>query len=444
MPEPYGVTPEGFNRKRLNEILADFDSGVKEVFGQNTNLAPQSPHGQFNGMMSYAHSILWELAENIYQSIDPNSATGARLDELLELFGLPKRTPARYSGLNITINGDAGLVIERGTEFFSTGQSVSVFSESTIILDSNGNGVVHASPLNENPVTITIGSIDTIIGDFPAGTTVINNEETIVGVLVKAEETDEEIRQRLIGRRNGVSTPNTVIRLENLLRGLPDVKESVLYVNSGYATDIKEIPAHSYGLVIEGGDDSAIAQTLWENHPAGIGSYGSTTFKITDEQGVCHPIRFSRPREVIALLDIEVRYVDSRCGCQPHDLTGLKDKLISLLEDNRQDCGGFGIGQPLIRSRLYAAFSSIPGLEITNLSMAKHHYVFSFCGNNPEASWDSGGFCKGRWGRDFDWTVESIAMRWNERPVFLPQGITLKVLDKFDNTVAEDCLDELL
>ena len=81
MPAPYGVVPEGFNRKRLDEILADLQAGVNTVF-PGVNQADQSPHGQFNGLMADAISDLWEMAEDVFHSYDVYQAEGNQLDTI--------------------------------------------------------------------------------------------------------------------------------------------------------------------------------------------------------------------------------------------------------------------------------------------------------------------------------------------------------------------------
>ena len=439
MPAPYGVVATGFNRKRLPEILESLNTGVKGVFGPDTNLAPQSPHGQFNGLMADIIHDQWELAEDVWHGIDPLQVTGTRLDTLLALFGLPPRRLAKYSGVTVDFVGGAGVTIPQGTGLASSSTSVIVFTDSPIVLDGGGLGSVIASPAAEGAISVVPNEIDIIQVAIANVTSVLNSLAATIGVLVLEAETDSEIRLRLLGRTGGIGVTNEQLRLENILRGLAGVIESVLYVNSTETVDERGIPGKTYALVIDGGDDITIANTLLLYHCAGIGTFGTTSIPIQDAQGICRKIDFSRPIDAIALLNITVRYVDSRCGCQPHDIDALKTFLINFLQDNREDCGGFGIGQPLIRSRLYAAFSNVPGLEIVSFTMAKHHHVFSFDDGCDDVAWDSGGFCVGQWEKEVVWTDDSIAIAWNEKPLFVEQGISLTVIDKFDNTISSSC-----
>ncbi|MDF2114787.1 hypothetical protein PY365_04325 [Roseiarcaceae bacterium H3SJ34-1] len=80
----YGVTPTGFVRKPLDQILADIEAraAAPDVFGPGVIQTPESPLGQLNGLMASLATTGWEIAEAVYQSLDINQAEGARLDML--------------------------------------------------------------------------------------------------------------------------------------------------------------------------------------------------------------------------------------------------------------------------------------------------------------------------------------------------------------------------
>jgi len=80
----YGVTPTGFVRKPLDQILADIEAraAAPDVFGPGVIQTPESPLGQLNGLMASLATTAWEISEAVYQSLDINQAEGARLDML--------------------------------------------------------------------------------------------------------------------------------------------------------------------------------------------------------------------------------------------------------------------------------------------------------------------------------------------------------------------------
>lgn len=78
----YGTTPVGFVRKPLADILADIEEKAAVVFGAGVIQTPESPLGQLNGLMASIITTAWEIAEDTYQSYDPDQSEGSRLDQL--------------------------------------------------------------------------------------------------------------------------------------------------------------------------------------------------------------------------------------------------------------------------------------------------------------------------------------------------------------------------
>lgn len=81
----YGVVPEGFVRKPLEQILAEVQASLITEFGPDVIQTPQSPLGQLNGLFANLTAQLWEVAQDVYQSYDPDQAEGTRLDVLAKM-----------------------------------------------------------------------------------------------------------------------------------------------------------------------------------------------------------------------------------------------------------------------------------------------------------------------------------------------------------------------
>jgi hypothetical protein len=85
MTTTYGATPQGFARKPLAQILADIEDKARLVFGSGVIQTPESPLGQLNGLMASIIATSWEVAEDAYQSYDPDQSDGVRLDQLARI-----------------------------------------------------------------------------------------------------------------------------------------------------------------------------------------------------------------------------------------------------------------------------------------------------------------------------------------------------------------------
>lgn len=110
----YGVQPTGFVRKPLSVILAEIEAAAMTQFGTSVIQTPQSPLGQLNGLFADYASQLWEMAEHVYQSYDPEQAEGNRLDTLgrLRLLSRNENEGDEDYRLAVTNNGRARIDIQ--------------------------------------------------------------------------------------------------------------------------------------------------------------------------------------------------------------------------------------------------------------------------------------------------------------------------------------------
>lgn len=110
----YGVVPEGFARKPLPIILAEIEAAMITEFGPDVIQTSQSPLGQINGLMADLIAQLWEFAEAVYQSYDPDQAEGVRLDALARIRLLLRAAGESDEGLRqaITNAGRARIDVQ--------------------------------------------------------------------------------------------------------------------------------------------------------------------------------------------------------------------------------------------------------------------------------------------------------------------------------------------
>ena len=76
------ITDQGFQGRRLPAIVAELESSFRSEFGDNIDLRGNAPLGQIIGILAERETALWELAQDIYNSQYPNSASGRSLDNL--------------------------------------------------------------------------------------------------------------------------------------------------------------------------------------------------------------------------------------------------------------------------------------------------------------------------------------------------------------------------
>ena len=107
----YGVTDTGFVRKTLTEIQTDLETRMQDVFGDGVKLGNKSAFGKLVGVFLQPMTDLWELAEVVYNSMYPSTATTtSATDGTAELVGV-ERNAGIPSTAQEVLEGQVGTTI---------------------------------------------------------------------------------------------------------------------------------------------------------------------------------------------------------------------------------------------------------------------------------------------------------------------------------------------
>src|SRR5271155_4355582 len=106
----YGVTPQGFVIKRLQDILNSLNAAAIVQFGVDFDTDPDKPNGQLFGILAAAIAEMWELAAAVYNAKDPANAQGVALTDLGVLNFL-ERISLSTTTVFLTLTGTAGTPI---------------------------------------------------------------------------------------------------------------------------------------------------------------------------------------------------------------------------------------------------------------------------------------------------------------------------------------------
>ena len=155
------------------------------------------------------------------------------------------------------------------------------------------------------------------------------------------------------------------------------VTDADVVVNETETTDALGLPAKTYRVIAEGGTDDDIAQAIWDNHPAGIGTSGAESGNAVDTNGTTKVINFARPVTVdifVALVIatgsgfpsggdelIKQAIIDFAAGLLP--IPGCAD------DDNPELIPGIDIGDDVEYSRLFTPINSVPGHTVTTFGL---------------------------------------------------------------------------
>jgi len=135
MATEYGITNQGFVIKTLSVIMEEIDIALKESFGNQINTLPETVFGQLKSIYAEREKLLWELAQDIYNSQYPNTSSGVSLENVGD-FNLLEKLEARESTIvTQVLFGTASTVIPAGTKISVETDTSTIFkTDEEIIL----------------------------------------------------------------------------------------------------------------------------------------------------------------------------------------------------------------------------------------------------------------------------------------------------------------------
>lgn len=348
------LTNKGYVGERLDSILADLDQGFRAIYGNDIDLAPDSPDGQMLGLIAQIRADLEELGEVTYRALDPDHASGAWLEQRVAYAGLTRRQ-ARYSYLRgVALTGRAGTLIPAGSTLrdINRGRWL-LIADTTLGADGSARIDLRSELLGafNLPANSTL-TIETLVLGWDTATSLAAAE---VGA---EEETDPELRARFY-RSRARPAQNSLDGLVAALLQLADVRQVVGLENTGSTPNTDGVPGHSLNLIVDGGEEQAIAQAIFLRKPAGTGLMGQQSRTVVDGQGVNRLIRFDRPAMVDCKAFVQLRRDAEFTAI---DVAAIKTQLSQL---------DFRIGQDVQLSRLYSPINTVQGFWVEQLKIGR-------------------------------------------------------------------------
>lgn len=358
-----GVTPTGFVRKTETEIL---DGMVSEARAKITPNMDDSPDTVFGGLISIVAAEAaeqWEAQEAVYNSYGPG-ASGNALDRNAALTGTRRKRPT-FSTVTALVTGAGGPYpagsIVATVEDDPSARFVSV---EDIPVTAGPSFSVRMQADTSGPVR-ALGHTLKNLENPPAGVTAIDNPaDADVGQGVE-QDPDLRVRQREEASDPGATTTDALFGAISKLEGVDDHR---VFTNRTLTPDSAGRPGKSVELIVLGGDDDEIAQTIWGNIAAGIESYSASgdSGAAIDEEGNEQIVPFSRPDDHRVWARITgVKDADSYAGddAVKQTVADFTDGSITLVMSNGNEIEGtVEIGGILYRSKIAAAVLTVPGV----------------------------------------------------------------------------------
>jgi uncharacterized phage protein gp47/JayE len=351
------LTDTGFERTRLIERLAEIQGDARAIFGQDIDLSSDTMDGQHISLFAEAIADLDELAELVWMSFDPDLAFGNSLSRLVKINGI-ERSQGAYSIVNLTVTGTPLVLIPKGSSVSNASGTVEVYTTEDVRIDETGTAIVEAMPDAMGAISASADTLTVIKSPLFGWSSVTNTAAMTVG---KLRETDQQLRER---RRGSVSKGNRNMTeaLWAKLSDLSGVIEVSVLENATQYTDSRGLPPHSIHVVISGGDEAQIAQTIWASKTGGTEVAGTEEYIIIDEVGNEQVMKFSRPIDVTIKVAV---YITPLSGYSFSTASLIKEAVLDYLNDE------IAVGGDIINSALYTPLNEIGGFAIDRIELAK-------------------------------------------------------------------------
>lgn len=352
------LTTNGFTRTRLDEREEQLKASAQAIFGNDADLGSDTMDGQHVGLFAERIADLDELAETVWNSFDPDGATGQSLSRLVKLNGI-ERNEGAYSLVTLTLTGTPNTPIAARSVVSNAQGTVLVYTTEEVTLDGTGNATVLASPEKMGTIEAGANTLTVIRSPSFGWDTVTNNSPMIAG---KVRETDEQLRIR---RRQSVSIANNnvVDGLWSALMELDNVLEVSVLENVSDSVDSNGLPPHSIHCVVLGGNDADIAKIIWQRKTAGCTIDGQTSVTVQDIQGHDQVVKFTRP--TLVPIDVYLN-ISQRLGYHSNTNNQIKSALVSWFAENISN------GEEVRLFNLYAPINTVGGFVVNDLQIARH------------------------------------------------------------------------
>ncbi len=288
-------------------------------------------------------------------TISINSGVGATATTILA---------ALQNAINTTIAGVTSSLPTTTTLLIDVVQSNSVLP----LVVGAGLGVtsisdiVTAEAVNDGVISAPTGSLNTLLVPLGGVVSVVNKESAVEGRL---QETDEALRIRRYESVGATST-STYSALLSKVSNIEGVEFSFVIANSYASVDSDGVPSKAFEVVVLGGNEDVIAQTIFDNAPIAIESFGAISKVVLDTEGNPQTIKFSRPTNVY--IHVNCTYKDyTEEFVSPTNTTSIRNAIV-----------GYGnslpTGKDIIPSRFFGSiYSASAGVGEVNITVAKSY-----------------------------------------------------------------------
>jgi uncharacterized phage protein gp47/JayE len=345
----FELTPSGLSTETEDEVKQKRTANLRSVFGVNLDTSTSSIIGQDVNVNSEIEAKNQQVALDIYNSMNPNSAQGTSLDRLAALTG-SVRDPATNSNVEgiLTFSGagtvNNGVQInndDAGTVWEATGGPYVAVGPTTI--------PATFSAIDTGPLLANANTTWSLITPVPGLTSFTNpNDDAQVG---QDQQTDPQFRvSRQIELYSRGQGPKLAIT--GVVSKVPGVVSARTYHNPATnPVDANGIPFKAFNVVLETNPTppplalrESIAEAIFSATGAGGQAFGTDyNLTVTDVEGQDHDnVGF----DLVTLQNVYVVMTLSTVGTEQPISPNIEDTVAAaILAHAQENFSGLGQNQ---------------------------------------------------------------------------------------------------
>ena len=366
------IDANGLILKTNDELFLELTNGMKDIYGDDINVASDTPDGQLVGIFTTAVQDVQSLLLDAYTSFDPDQATGVSLDSRGAYNGVKRQAGAfTLTPFSVTVDRsvnlvglDAAIADEAGTGFTisdSIGNKFILTTSTTI--STAGTTVLSARSQFIGAIATVPNTLTTIVTP-QLGVKAVNNP-TSYSSIGSAAELDLAYRER---RKKSVAL--TAIgyfdALTAQLLNVDGITFAKVYENNTPSVSVEGILPNGIWCIVEGGTNADVAQAIYRKRNLGVPMKGSEQVTVTRADGSLFDINFDRT----ATQSLYISCSATSISGVTVDTTTLKSSLVSNLS--------FDVYASFNVNQLAEALLAInPDVLTTNLGVSTNGTTFT-------------------------------------------------------------------
>lgn len=363
-------TTTGVEVPEVSDVRDDIAQAVQDAFQTSPtdpliNVEPTTPMGQIVDAMTAEVSAKNSEVAKIADQNNLSIAEGRYLDALTSLYFVNRKI-SEATVVQCVCTGLNGTFIPYGAIVQDTNGNQyrhSVAAGATI--GTNGTVTTTFSAIQHGALEVIENAVNQIITVIP-GWDSVNNPEA--GVTGRDRESDAELRTRY-RQSVAINSVGNVATIQANLANVNGVIDVQVLENITSEADTQfgvSVPAHGIAVCIFGGEDTDIAQVIYQTKMGGTSMLGNSSVSYTDPTtgtSITYPIY----RPTVQNFYVQVTFYSSSIGSELQQ--SIQNIVVSdalgQLENPR-----IGLGQTIYADRFRAAIYTITNLPVQSIQIA--------------------------------------------------------------------------